>query len=136
MEILSYIYIGLHVKYPLFLSGFNEIGIFSTDFWENTQISNFTKIPISNFTKILKYQISRKYSNVKFHENTQISDFTKILKYQISRKYSNIRFYENTQISNFTKIRPVGTVLFHANGQTDMLFINTRPRLKRIKGAC
>jgi hypothetical protein len=25
-------YIGLHVKYPLFVSDFNETGIFSTDF--------------------------------------------------------------------------------------------------------
>jgi len=33
-------YIGFHVKYPLFLSDVSEIGIFSTD-----------------FRKILKYQI-------------------------------------------------------------------------------
>ena len=36
--------IGLHVKYRLFLSDFNEIGMFSTVFSENTQISNFMKI--------------------------------------------------------------------------------------------
>jgi hypothetical protein len=36
-------YIGLHVKYPLFLLGFNKIFISSTDF--------------------------EKYSNMKFHEN-------------------------------------------------------------------
>jgi len=45
--------------------------------------------------KILKYQISWKYSNIKFHLNTQISNFTKILKDQISLKYSNIKFHEN-----------------------------------------
>jgi len=30
--------------YPLFLSDFNETGIFSTDFQENNQTSNFMKI--------------------------------------------------------------------------------------------
>ena len=29
-------------------------------------------------------------------------------------------FYKNPQISNFVNIRPVGTELFHADGQTDM----------------
>ena len=37
-------YIGLHVKYPLFLRDFNEKGIFSTGFSKNTEIANFTKI--------------------------------------------------------------------------------------------
>jgi hypothetical protein len=31
-------------KVPLFLSGFNETGLFSADFRKNTQISNFMKI--------------------------------------------------------------------------------------------
>ena len=39
-----YSYIGLHVKYPLFLSDFNETLIFLTDF--------------------------RKYSDIKFHETS------------------------------------------------------------------
>jgi hypothetical protein len=34
----------LHVKYPLFLSDFNEIGIFSTDFRKKSQITSLIKI--------------------------------------------------------------------------------------------
>jgi hypothetical protein len=41
---LPHVYTGLHVKYPLFLSDFNETLIFSTDFRENLQVSNFMKI--------------------------------------------------------------------------------------------
>ena len=38
-------YIGLHVKYPLFLSAFNATWLFSTDFrGEKTEISNLMKI--------------------------------------------------------------------------------------------
>jgi len=37
-------YIFLHVKYPLFLSDFNESWIFWTDFQKNTQIYNFMTI--------------------------------------------------------------------------------------------
>jgi len=37
-------YIGLHVKYRLFLSDFNETRIFSTNFRKKIQISNFMKI--------------------------------------------------------------------------------------------
>jgi len=36
--------IGLHVKYPLFLSDFNKTCIISKDFSKNTQIPNFIKI--------------------------------------------------------------------------------------------
>jgi len=43
-DILSKMCIGLHVKYPLFLSDFNYTWIFSTDFQKNSQISNFRKI--------------------------------------------------------------------------------------------
>jgi hypothetical protein len=37
-------YIGRHVKYPLFLSDFNETWIFSTDFLNMLKNTNFTKI--------------------------------------------------------------------------------------------
>ena len=37
-------YIGVHVKYPLFLSDIDETWIFSTDFRKNPQISIFMKI--------------------------------------------------------------------------------------------
>jgi hypothetical protein len=34
----------LHVKYPLFLSDFNQTWIFSTDFSKKAQVSNLIKI--------------------------------------------------------------------------------------------
>jgi len=37
-------YIGLHVKYPLFLSDFDESLILSTGFSKNSQICNSMKI--------------------------------------------------------------------------------------------
>ena len=37
-------YIGLHVKYPLFLAAFNGSWIFLTDLKKKNQISNFMKI--------------------------------------------------------------------------------------------
>jgi hypothetical protein len=37
-------YIGFHVKYPLFLSDFNLTWIFWTDLHKNPQISNFIEI--------------------------------------------------------------------------------------------
>jgi hypothetical protein len=40
----SEIWIALYVKYPVFLSDFNEPWIFSTDFRNNSQISNFIKL--------------------------------------------------------------------------------------------
>jgi len=37
-------YIGLSVKYPLYLSEFNETCLLPRDFQKNTQTSNFMKI--------------------------------------------------------------------------------------------
>jgi hypothetical protein len=37
-------YLRLHIKYPLFLSDFNETSVFETDFGEKIQISNSKKI--------------------------------------------------------------------------------------------
>ena len=51
-------YIGLHVKYRLFLSDFNETLMFSTDFQKNTQISNFISLfhRAFRFTEFYLYQ--------------------------------------------------------------------------------
>jgi hypothetical protein len=43
-DMIKKISIGPHVKYPLFLSHFNDTRIFSADFRKDTQISNFVKI--------------------------------------------------------------------------------------------
>jgi len=43
-EILSQMYTGLHVKYPLFVSDLSQTCIFSTDFPKNTNIINFMKM--------------------------------------------------------------------------------------------
>jgi len=51
--IINVLYTGLHVKYPLFLSYFNQTWIFSTD-----------------FRKILKYQIS--WKSVKWKPNCPV----------------------------------------------------------------
>jgi hypothetical protein len=37
-------YVCFHVKYPLFLSDFNETWIFFDEFSKKTQVSNFVKI--------------------------------------------------------------------------------------------
>ena len=42
--LLSYEYRRIHVKYPLFLSEFNDTWIFSTHFGKNTKVSIFIKI--------------------------------------------------------------------------------------------
>jgi hypothetical protein len=38
----------------------------------------------------------------------------------IKLEYSPVFFSKDTQISNFMEIRPVGTELFYADGQTDV----------------
>jgi len=145
----SKMYIGLHVKYTLFLSNFDEIWIFSTDFRRNTQISNFTKIRLvgaesfyaggqtdghdevnSLLSQFYERRLSKKYSNIKLHENPssggrvllcrRTDRQTDMTKLTASfRNFANADFRRNTQISNFTKIRLVEAEFFYAGGQTD-----------------
>jgi hypothetical protein len=72
-------YIGLHVKYLLFLSDFNETWIFSTDFREKPQISNFMKI--------------RPMGSELFHSDER-TDMTKLI--VASRNFANA--YKNSSI--------------------------------------
>jgi len=46
-EILSKMYIGLHVNYPLFMSDFNDIGIFSGQIFEKSSNIKFYENPSS-----------------------------------------------------------------------------------------
>ena len=41
---MTEVYNGIHVRYPLFLSDFNETWIFLDRFSKNTQVSNLIKI--------------------------------------------------------------------------------------------
>ena len=47
--ILSSMYIGLHVQYPLFLSDFTETWIFLTDFWQIPNIKFHENPPSGNW---------------------------------------------------------------------------------------
>jgi len=44
---LSYMYVGIHVKYPLFLSDFSETKIFSRQIFEKSSTIKFHKNPSS-----------------------------------------------------------------------------------------
>jgi len=53
-------YIGLHVKYPLYMSHFNDTWIVSTDVLKSTDISNLTKIcPMGDELLHVEGQIDR-----------------------------------------------------------------------------
>ena len=87
----SKMYIGVDVKYSLFLSDFNP--------------SNAELNPICHLLALLGAHHILHVSRVRVNETWIFStDFLK---------------KKNTQISNFMKIRPVGAELLHADRRTD-----------------
>ena len=71
-EIWSKMYIDSHVKYPLFLSDFNELELFR--------------------------QILEKYSNIKFHENS--SNESRVAACGWSGRWTDGRTYKNDEANS------------------------------------
>ena len=82
-EIWPKIFVGLHVKYPLFLSDTNESWMFSTDFW-----------------KTLKYQIS--WKSVRREPSCSIR--TDMIKLIVAFR----KFADAPKIRLFWKVTPYG----------------------------
>jgi len=57
-------YIDLHVKYPLFLSDFNETCIFATDFWKNIKNIKLHENPSSG-RRVFAYRQTDGHDNAK-----------------------------------------------------------------------
>jgi len=66
-------YSGLHVKYPLFLSDFNETGIFSTDFEKHSKIK-FHEI-LSNGSRVVQWGRTGIWTDINDEENSRFSQF-------------------------------------------------------------
>ena len=67
--------IGLRLKYPLFLSDFNETSIFSTGFFKNTQISDFIKIvPLAAGLCYADYETDRQKNMTKLKPLLELRD--------------------------------------------------------------
>ena len=63
-------YMGLHVKYPLFSSDFNETCSFRQIFEKNTKISNFMKIlPVAAES----FHVDRHEANSRFSRSWELA---------------------------------------------------------------
>ena len=116
MYIIKNVYF-LYVKYPLFLSDFNETWIFSADF--RTVLIFFmlsTRYSCRILTKReFSRQIFERYSNTKFHENTS-SGFRVVPCRRTDTNTHTLRQTVQTKLSvafrNFTNATKTGIIQF------------------------
>jgi len=130
-DVILKVCVGLHVKYTLFVSDFNEIGVFLQIFKNssNAKFTDFQKLlecQIYRFSKTLRIsnlQIFKNFSNVKFTDfkkifECQIYRFSKIPRMsdlQILKKlfeYQIYRFSKTTRMSNLKIFKNSSNVKF------------------------
>jgi len=116
-EICSKMCIGLHVKYPLFLSDFNKTLIFLERVCSQTQLcqlrcfNDYTwQLHVSAPTGLTDTVVFDYIHFPVFTHTTGMTHFQFNILYRLSK---------NTPISNFTRIHSEGAELFHVNKRED-----------------